>query len=155
MKRLLYFAYGSNLSIERLQFRVGEVGVYSTYTLQNYELYFSNTGFANIRPKIGASVEGVLYIMSPQQHKELDNFEGLYIKEYFDVENELACVYIESKKSNVMYSRFYKSTPTPQYFNFIIEGALHFNLVETAKKVDALKRKSLKLKSYKNFFNNF
>jgi len=160
MKRLLYFAYGSNLSIERLTDRVGQVGVVGTHVLQGYELYFSSTGFANIRPREGASVEGVLYIMSPAQHKRLDFYEGLYIKEYFEVGDDIVSVYIESESASSSFDDgffFRKSRgclPTAGYLNFIIEGAIAFGLERTAIEVDNFKKKNLKLKSYRQFNYN-
>jgi gamma-glutamylcyclotransferase (GGCT)/AIG2-like uncharacterized protein YtfP len=149
MKRLLYFAYGSNLSIERLTFRVGDVGVFKTHVLEGWELYFSGTGFANIRPREGATVEGVLYEMTPTQHKSLDRCEGFYVKEYFTVGEDIAAVYIEEE--NNFFKSFGGSLPTASYLNFIIEGALFFGLERTAMEVDAFKKANLKLKAFKNF----
>lgn len=149
MNRVLNFAYGSNLSIDRLQSRVGNVTVVGTYHLQDYELYFTNSGFANIRPNKGSIVSGVLYELTPLQHKILNRYEAFYIQEYFIVNGEIVNVYVESE--DLVFKVLRKMLPTPEYLNYIIEGAIHFGLINLAKQMDNYKIKTLKLKKYKRF----
>lgn len=99
MLTVRYFAYGSNINIERLRRRVVlrdetlEAGV--PYTLQDYRLVFNAMGFANIEPSHGDSVQGILYAMSPKQFEILDKYELLYEKQYFQINaQEIGCVYI-------------------------------------------------------------
>jgi len=78
------FAYGSNLSLARIEERVGAVGVIATGRLDGHALRFHKTGrdgsgkadaFATGSPR--AVVYGVVYEMSPEAKRELDRIEGL------------------------------------------------------------------------------
>ena len=148
MQRLLYFAYGSNLLIDRLEARVGKVEVFGKYNLVDYELYITPRGYADIRPNKGNIVEGILYILTPTQHKRLDMFEAFYEKQHFIIDSEIACVYIENMS---LYHYHLDRLPTPDYLNCIIQGAINFGLVNLAKQMDSYKIKTLKLKKYKKF----
>lgn len=78
MKRL-YFAYGSNMSQERLEKRVGSVTKIGTHTLYGYKLVFNaGNAYANIEmcPYGKHFVEGVIYEMTIQQMRRLDTAEG-------------------------------------------------------------------------------
>ena len=149
MQRLLYFAYGSNLLIDRLEARVGKVEVFGKYNLVDYEVYITPRGYADIRPNKGNIVEGILYILTPTQHKRLDMFEAFYEKQHFIIDSEIACVYIEKNMSR--FHNDLNRLPTPDYLNCIIQGAINFGLVDLAKQMDSYKIKTLKLKKYKKF----
>lgn len=132
MKKVLYFAYGSNLHIGRLIIRVGDVSVYSTYKLYGYKLTFDATNFgcsyANItKTSYNDYVEGVLYELTPAQFSELDRYEALYDKYFFDVtKNTLGCVYIARPSCTA------DGVPCKrEYLETIIEGAQKFGLKQT------------------------
>ena len=78
-----YFAYGSNMDQAQMRERVGEFRICIPAILRNYHLVFNavskkNTkaGFANIEEQHGSVVEGMLYLLSEEQLKRLDKFEG-------------------------------------------------------------------------------
>lgn len=137
IKQLLYFAYGSNLLEQRLTNRVGKVTVYGTYVLQDYELYITPVGWADIRPKKGSKVEGVLYILTPFQFAILDRYELCYIKEYFTVNDILTSVYIYHPS---LSSDIPNRLPNPEYLDCIILGAMNFGLEDTAEKMTKYKK---------------
>lgn len=150
MLKVFYFAYGSNLSHERLISRVGLCAKHRNYTLRGYKLSFNcgNRGlvYANIvKGRDTDSVEGVLYELNAEQFKELDWYEGFYIKEFFMTDQqELCAVYVGHPHAIVKA----KDTTKPMlaYLNVIIEGCLENNLRHTYDELIAYKEKNYKLK---------
>ena len=80
-----YFAYGSNMNPARVRVRNLELeDVPIRATLTNYVLRFNkksrkdpNAGHANIVPKFGVQVEGVLYpLRDAQEIEKMDPFES-------------------------------------------------------------------------------
>lgn len=148
MLQIKYFAYGSNLCINRLRDRVETTSAPLTtgtpYTLLNYKLVF-NAGiqsFANIEYRVGERVEGVLYDLTPGQLKELDRYEALYEKHFFYVDkNSIGCVYICSR-----FNQEKEDKPFLDYLNIIIDGCLAYNLTETYDYLLEYKLKNYKIK---------
>lgn len=95
-KIIHYFAYGSNMSIQRMKQRLVPYKSRQLAILKDYELQFnkinrkvSGAGFANIMPMQNARVEGVLYEIDEAGIKILDGFEGFphrYSREILPVE---------------------------------------------------------------------
>lgn len=160
MLTVKYFAYGSNIKIDRLKNRVEyfneklKPGI--PFILYNYELVFnaisefSFSSFANIIPKNGANVEGILYDITPQQLKRLDEFEVLYEKQYFQIDaNTIGCVYIcNNNNNNLIFSE--KNKPTLEYLNLIIDGCKETGLNNTYNKLVEYKQNNYKLKINKH-----
>lgn len=78
----LYFAYGSNMNVPQMHARVPGSRLVGTGLLGGHEfLYsgFSHTwggAVANVRPRRGSDVFGVLYELPPGGLAALDRFEG-------------------------------------------------------------------------------
>ena len=79
-----YFAYGSNMSLKRLQQRVPSAQVIGTYTLIKYELRFHKCGKdgsakcnAYYTGAFSDAVLGVLYDINHLEKPALDEAEGL------------------------------------------------------------------------------
>lgn len=83
MHNTLYFAYGSNLSIEQIKHRCPDTVLIQQYTLSNWELAFCPHG--DIRQNAGAVVHGALYRLSPHDESVMDTYEINYHKIYFAV----------------------------------------------------------------------
>lgn len=153
MLNVKYFAYGSNIDIERLRFRVEThlepLRAGTPYTLQNYKLIF-NAGamfgahcYANIIPQQGESVEGILYDMTPEQFDSLDRYEALYNKYFFSIDNTtLGCVYIAKKE----HTERRPKKPTLEYLNIIIDGCQATGLNRTYHQLLEYKLRNYKLK---------
>ena len=153
MLNVKYFAYGSNIDITRLRFRVETIeeplGEGTPYTLQNYKLIF-NAGamygahcYANIIPQQGESVEGILYDMTPEQFDSLDKYEVLYNKHFFFIDNTtLGCAYIAKKQ----HTERRPKKPTLDYLNIIIDGCQATGLNRTYHQLLEYKLKNYKLK---------
>ncbi len=97
-----YFAYGSNMSLRRLQQRVPQVRQLATAALPGYQLRFHKIGQDGSAKCdayfTGASVDllhGVLYDIDPADKRSLDRIEGLgagYDQREVWVDTERACL---------------------------------------------------------------
>lgn len=157
MLNIKYFAYGSNISRERLRNRVETVfeplaaGV--PYVLNDYKLVF-NAGamyglhcYANIIPARGENVEGILYDITPEQLSSLDRFEVLYNKHFFYLNNTtIGCVYI-AKKEHVERR---PKKPTLDYLNIIIDGCKETGLNRTYNELLQYKLRNYKIRKNKH-----
>ena len=72
----LYFAYGSNINLEQMDYRCPDATVVGPVVLENYELLFRRGGFATIAPKEGGRVHGLLWSITPECERSLDLYEG-------------------------------------------------------------------------------
>lgn len=158
MKRIFYFAYGSNLSHDRLLFRIGKWKSETPFELPNYKLMFNVAAhfisrenfirykmgptFANIMPFPGASVQGIMYEINGQQLKILNQIEGLYQQAFFDVpfDNAIGVTYVG------IDDYIGEGRPELSYINVILEGAAEKGLQDTYRDVLKYKFENFKLK---------
>lgn len=138
--KVKYFAYGSNMDINRLQTRVGKVKVTGVGILHYYKLTF-NAGdkemtqgsFANIE-KTGNPkdfVEGIVFELTRDQMLILEQYEGaphFYNKVMEEVGRHKVAVFISLNQS-------YRREPsiTPEYFQHMYMGAKKGGLEHTEK----------------------
>lgn len=154
MLTVKYFAYGSNINLERLKNRIESFNSQKVYrgepfVLRDYALIF-NAGmefgtfsYANIVPQRGAKVEGVLYEITPEQFRRLDQYELFYEKQYFQIdEDTIACTYV-AKEGNTTKKEV---KPDLNYLNTIIDGCLEEGLTATYNALVKYKTKNYKLK---------
>ena len=85
-----YFAYGSNLDIERKEARTGTIRKAIRSRLPNYRFAFNKRAqgagvYANILPCFGAEVWGVTYLCDEKAIGELDRYEGVALGHYVHV----------------------------------------------------------------------
>lgn len=128
MGKVLYFAYGSNMSVRRMKER--NINFYSIkpYILNGFKFIMNKRsmknpqfGFANIVEDQSNCVEGVIYEIDKEDIKKLDKFEG-YPKHYDRIiynKNGLEFyVYIAKKEwvSDIELKTFEK------YKQYILEG---------------------------------
>jgi gamma-glutamylcyclotransferase len=129
-----YFAYGSNLSRERMEKRTGPILAARVARLKEFRLAFNVTDsagaerYANIVPTPGGMVWGVAYWCTPRAMEELDKYEevavGCYTREWVDVETDggeslKAEVYIGGTRFTVSDDR----PPSRWYSAIVIDGA--------------------------------
>lgn len=159
MKRVLYFAYGSNMNRYRIEARLRNAKNAGTYKLYGYKLIFNAQSFvaphnyANIIKSTPEDfVEGVLYDITAHQFKILDGYEQLYDRYFFEINaNTLGCVYICTDEFNISQ----KYIPDELYMNVCIQGARQNNLDHTAALLLNLKEQinfNRKVRP-KNFYN--
>lgn len=146
MKRLLYFAYGSNMKMERMEGRCGNVTKVGTYTLLGWRLVFNvNYGYANIvQGEPTDKVHGVLYHLDDHQIHSLDAYEGYpwsYQKTYYSAGTDIIFVYRAVNRWNIEYRK-----PRLEYLNLILEGARENQLTELYNNLIDYKNENYKLK---------
>lgn len=146
MKEKLYFAYGSNMNLEQMEFRCPDAEVAGNVQLKDYRLAFcgrpNGGGVATILPEKGSSVDGVLWKITPACEASLDRYEGyprLYGKEMITVQDARgtaveAAVYT----MNAPYKDC-PAVPADYYLKGIIEGCGQ-NDIPSKPVMDAVKR---------------
>ena len=134
-----YFAYGSNLSMDRKQQRTGSIRSARTACLRDYRFAFNKGGaggevYANIVPSAGKMVWGAVYLCDQLAMDRLDNDEaverGDYWRHHVEVETtdgELlnAEVYVAGEDFVIAEGR-----PRPWYLDLILLGARKNDLPE-------------------------
>lgn len=155
MKKSLYFAYGSNMNLEQMDFRCPAAKAVGTVRLEDYRLAFcgkaSGCGVATILPEEGSHVEGVLWEITPECEKSLDRYEGyphLYGKKIVCVKDQAG---IETKVMAYTMNAPYKehpSEPSCLYLDGILEGCRQ-NSIRTSSVWEAVKRTRAEEKAVK------
>ena len=125
---LNYFAFGSNMSAQRMHERLGWSPSRSGAILPDYEMIFNkhsnDGGKANIMSSSGNIVEGILYSVNEEDLLILDKYEGVSSKQYKRYEIE-----VRDNNKNSITAVTYKalntgkvSAPTEEYLSYILEG---------------------------------
>lgn len=109
---LCYFAYGSNMDKEQMADRCPGAAPVCKVEIPDYKFALDCSGAATIVKDLGSRVQGVLWIISEQDEKVLDRYEGVgkccYKKETLAVETKIdgnprnvnALVYISLRDLN-------------------------------------------------------
>ncbi|XP_003361422.1 gamma-glutamylcyclotransferase isoform X1 [Sus scrofa] len=146
----LYFAYGSNLLMERIHLRNPSAEFYCVARLQDFKLDFGNSqgktsetwhgGIATIFESPGDEVWGVVWKMNKSNLSSLDEQEGVKSGMYVPIE-----VNVSAQKGKEITCRSYQMTnyesapPSPQYKKIICTGAKENGLpLEYQKKLNAI-----------------
>ena len=125
---LNYFAFGSNMSAQRMRERLGWSPSHSGVILPDYEMIFNkhsnDGGKANIMYSPGNLVEGILYSVNEEDLLILDKYEGVAAKQYKRHEIE-----VRNNNKHFITAVTYKalntgkiSAPTKEYLSYILEG---------------------------------
>jgi len=126
MKRKLYVAYGSNMSIDQMKKRCPESLCLGIAKIEGYRLFFKE--FATIKKSKKHGVPILLWSISPKDEEALDKYEGfprMYYKADISIDFNgrtlTSMVYIMSDKRNV--------TPPSQWYYDVIHAAyLRFDI---------------------------
>ncbi|MDZ5254461.1 gamma-glutamylcyclotransferase family protein [Clostridium sp. LIBA-8841] len=124
---MVYFAYGSNLSLEQIKRRCPEAIPMVRVYLEDYKLVYNK--YADIIPCQGERVYGAIYELSINDLKNLDEFEGypyLYEKINLKVQDSNgvfyeAFAYVMVEKGNKL--------PEDDYLDIINKGYQDWNIV--------------------------
>lgn len=129
--RVLYFAYGSNMSTDRLRARIHETIVVGTGVLENYTFACDKasqdgSGKGNIHKLEGSRVWGVLFDISANSLYDLDRIESGY---------ERIKVRILTRDGEVdavtyLSENLTDEPPYDTYMKYIIDGAKEHQLPE-------------------------
>ena len=123
-----YFAYGANLNQQGMASRCPTAEVVGPAILHNHRLCFR--GVADVVPNRTEKVNGVLWIIQPEDEQSLDWFEGypnLYRKRMVEIEmvdggGQIRCMIYYMNNGRGEYQ------PGPGYFRGIAEGYESFGL---------------------------
>ena len=99
-----YFAYGSNLNPQRMKdrgvlFTKRELAQLNGYEFLLNKLRINGTAAANIRPKDGSTLYGLLYTCTPDVFQKLDVFEGVAAGHY---SRETVVVMVNGRKQEAI-----------------------------------------------------
>lgn len=133
----LYFAYGSNINLEQMAYRCPDAQVIGPVTLEDYELTFrgrtDGRGVANIEPKEGSVVHGLLWRITPKCEIALDRYEGvprLYVQQEVTVRDANDKPY--TVMAYVMTELFREpALPSQYYFDGIRDGFIQNGMDDT------------------------
>lgn len=118
-KKQLYIAYGSNINLKQMAFRCPHSKVIGTSEIRDFELEFR--GVATIVPKKGATVPVLIWELDDRDLPTLNKYEGcpgFYRQEKMSFE-------LDGKSYEGMaylMNRGTISTPSPQYYDTILQG---------------------------------
>ena len=134
-----YFAYGSNLSIDRMKSRTGPIRDAKRARLSRYQLVFNKRAegvgaYANIVPNSDTKVWGVTYLCDQEAIEKLDLCEGVdgghYVHEWlpltWDDGATLNALAYNAGEEYICEGE----EPTPEYVAHIIKGAEEHGLPE-------------------------
>ena len=128
MKGRYYVAYGSNLSVEQMARRCRDAKVVGMGVLKDWKLEFRL--HANIRQCAGEQVPVLLWLISEQDEKSLDRYEG-FPKYYVKKDFRVTLPEKNGKKRTVdamgyvMAPGYQISPPADGYFKTILDGYRH------------------------------
>lgn len=117
---MLYFAYGSNLNLKQMHSRCPDSKPVTKAKLKGYQLCFNRV--ADIVKKENGIVHGAVYIVSQDDIKSLDIYEG-YPNNYTKIQ-----VVVEDDQGNTHETFAYVMTqkgsqePSEAYYNIIKQG---------------------------------
>ena len=102
-KKLLYFAYGTNLNKKIFLKKYKNARYLKKYILRDFELVFrSKYRVPDVQRKIGSNVKGIIYEIDEVTEKKLDRYEDypkLYMKKFFYENNKSVMFYFMKRKT--------------------------------------------------------
>jgi len=81
----LYFAYGEEISIERMESICGKAIAVGHYVLKNHRLVLDENGEPNALKSKVASIEGILWLVEKESLKELKSYKKDFQEEYVTI----------------------------------------------------------------------
>jgi gamma-glutamylcyclotransferase (GGCT)/AIG2-like uncharacterized protein YtfP len=124
-KMFYYFAYGSNMDEDQMEYRCPGARLLHKVTIPDYTFRIDSRGVASIIPKRGAKVTGLLWEINKYHILSLDRFEGIkgryYRRVAVPLEHEGRTITAIAYLSNSNCDRQY--TPKPGYMEKIIKAA--------------------------------
>ena len=125
----LYLAYGSNMNMSQMKYRCPDAKPMGTTKLANYHLVFRR-GVLTIEPQRGSSVPVAVWMISDQDEKNLDRYEGfprLYYKESFVVSMKRG-EYISEAMAYIMTDGYQIQAPGEGYLQTCLQGYRDFEI---------------------------
>lgn len=137
MRRQLYFAYGSNMNVRQMAYRCPDADPVGYMYLDHWRLVFR--GVADIVPDGKARCPGGVWVISEEDERKLDLYEGvrsgLYRKVYLPIEAfrwqgfEYKWMLVYVMNSTGIFP------PSQYYLDGIVEGYRDFHMPEKGRKL--------------------
>jgi len=149
-KNILYFAYGSNLSLEQMKRRIGsKPKLVGKAYLENHRLGFTiyskktwKGGVADIVPEVGSRVWGAIYELNEEQLEKIDHYEGykkdrapkenFYNRMEVDVFDEkgakIRCLTYQAEVGDEKMRKYLYHRPSDEYYDVIRKGGVEHSL---------------------------
>lgn len=128
-----YIAYGSNLNVEQMKRRCPDAKMVGSGRLERYALEFrgrKGNAHATITEQEGSAVPVLLWKLSTQDERRLDQYEGA--PTYYG--KELLTVEIGGERYEAMVYRmqpgYAQNLPSAEYYQTIFEGYQAFGFSE-------------------------
>ncbi len=125
-----YIAYGSNLSVEQMEFRCPGARVVGMAALQDWKLAFGR--HATIEPCPGRVVPVLIWEITDADEKSLDKYEG-YPKYYYKENLDVVMTDFDGRNPRAIEAMVYIMTeiqkdgfPSELYVNTIVDGYRNF-----------------------------
>ena len=144
-----YFAYGSNMNLDQMEYRCPDAEVVGRAVLKDYRLVFrgnrNGNGVASVVPEQGKEVQGLLWKITPRCERSLDFYEGyprLYGKEEIKVQTKTGEV---ANVAVYIMNEPYQSQPAlpcDYYLKGILDGCRqnHLTQKEVRRAVEETKK---------------
>ena len=122
-----YFAYGSNMNQEQMEYRCLNSRPLGKVSLLGYRFIINSRGVATIIPHNYSTVYGVLWLINLKHELTLDYFEGVKKKIYF--KKYCYITYLNQRVLSLVYIAFNKVIGNPRkgYLEKVIDGEKSFN----------------------------
>ena len=140
MRKIRYFAYGSNMNLDQMARRCPDAEAVGAVRLDGYRLAFA--GVATILPDPGSHVDGVLWEISDADEQRLDIYEGfprLYGKETITVTDKTGNAHEVMVYTMNPPHRDRVAEPSVPYLTGIVEGCRQ-NGIDPQSVLDAVER---------------
>jgi gamma-glutamylcyclotransferase (GGCT)/AIG2-like uncharacterized protein YtfP len=119
---MYYFAYGSSMNFHQMRRVCGwHFTMLGRAVLPDFEFGLDLRGYANIRPKSGAKVHGILYNIDEQVLAPLDEYEG--------VPNVFDRAEVEVKDKDGTERKAWVYLEKPEEFGGKLANEPHFKLI--------------------------
>ena len=111
----LYFAFGSNLHLSQMATRCPESRFIGFAILPSYRFQINQRGFANVVPSPEHQVEGLCYLLSPDDRSSLDRSEGVptaYQRQTLPIQVYVAPIHLVGRKASEVSRHLYDVRPS-------------------------------------------
>jgi gamma-glutamylcyclotransferase (GGCT)/AIG2-like uncharacterized protein YtfP len=126
----LYFAYGSNMNRVAMKRRCPGARAVGPAALEGYVFFVGLDGWGSVRPRLGATVHGVVWRLTPRDIAALHAYELLH-KGLYDVQH--VPVRVNGRRMRAMIyllRRRVRGKPRPGYTEMIAAAARDWGLPE-------------------------
>ena len=138
MKKSIYLAYGSNMSLEQMYHRCPDAEPVGKGIIKGWRLMFKGSqsgNYATIEKEEGCTVPVVVWAISRLDEERLDRYEGwpsFYVKETVEFEYIGDRPGRRAKGEGMVYTMSPENStlglPSKRYFDVLVEGYHRFGL---------------------------